>query len=62
MLGWMNAAFESQCIPWRWLSSQDKLAKKYHDLIQINQQMEKEIQSRLPERIFQMIQRRFLSR
>jgi hypothetical protein len=56
---WMNAVFESQCIPWRWLSSQDELAAKYHELIQINQQMEKEIQSRLPERIFQMIQRRF---
>jgi hypothetical protein len=54
----MNALFESQNIPWQWLSSQDELAKKYHDLIQINQQMEKEIQSRLPERIFQMIRRR----
>lgn len=58
ILGWMNALFESQNIPWQWLSSQDQLAEKYHDLIQINQQMEKEIQSRLPERIFQMIQRR----
>lgn len=58
--GWFSALCDSKLVLWNWLASQAELAKSHHELIAVNQKMAMDLEKRLPERIFQMIQRRLM--
>jgi glycosyltransferase involved in cell wall biosynthesis len=60
--GWFSALCDSKLVLWNWLASQAELAKSHHELIAVNQKMAIDLEKRLPERIFQVIQRRLMKK
>jgi len=60
--GWFSALCDSKLVLWNWLASQAELAKSHNELIAVNQKMAIDLKKRLPEWIFQMIQRRLMKK